>query len=328
MTEQLLKRKRSEEFVLSKNKKIKISKMKKKLYGRCHTDGCGKYASYGKEGTKTPTHCTQCCKNLEGYVDLKHKKCPCGKTASWGKEGTKTRTHCTQCCKNLEGYVDLKNKKCPCGIAMNNCTKCNPLEVLLKRKTRCNGCGCQINGTTRTEYCATCKPKAKKREEYLVWDMIKARLPEPDISPYNKKPIAGITQQDKKVCSVDHKRYPDVMWSRLDRIMHLEIDEDSHSDRETSCELAKVDESKFGAKGGLLPSITLRFNPSAFDGGRFSLEYKADRLVEQLKFHMTNPIENYQPYQPNVEFLFYHSKSQKHIDAAKKSLNVVGVITK
>ena len=289
------KRKAHTQISSSDEERDTVKRRKKKLYGRCHTDGCET-------------------------------------TANWGKEGTKTRTHCAQCCKNLEGYVDLKTRKCPCGISMRNCTKCNPLEVLLPRKTRCNGCACWINGTTRTEYCAKCEPNAKKRPEHITWKLIKGKLPKADIHPDDKRALAGTNEMYKKMCNVEGKVLPDIMWVFEDRIISIEIDEHSHCDREVSCELKKVDETRFGTivsdEGHSLPLIVLRFNPSAYDGARLTTEYKHQKLVERFKYHKNAPIGNYQPNQGNVEFLFYHSNAQKHIDAAKKSLNVVGVITK
>ena len=41
------------------------------------------------------------------------------------------------------------------------------------------------------------------------------------------------------------RRRPDAAWVRDDRVVYLEIDEDSHSDRAVSCELAKIDDTAY-----------------------------------------------------------------------------------
>jgi hypothetical protein len=46
-------------------------------------------------------------------------------------------------------------------------------------------------------------------------------------------------------CQSDKTR-PDICWIGQDRIVHLEIDEHSHEDREVSCELKKLDSANWG----------------------------------------------------------------------------------
>ena len=251
--------------------------------------------------------------------------CPCGKQ----------KATCTKCkgsqicpcgiqkryCKTCKGSA-----LCPCGKRKDACKKCKHIVKLIHSKQWCNICGqTQVDGITRT-ICASCDMTTKTRIEYIVCDMLKKHLPTPQISLENKSATAGITKQDRVSCAINSKRLPDMLWEFTDRVLCIEIDEDSHCEREVSCELAKVDDVKWGTLGGLQPLIVLRFNPSAFDKHQISMKSRVERLVERFYFHKTNPIKNYALNQGNVEFLFYHSKSQKHIDAAEKSLNVVGII--
>ena len=66
----------------------------------------------------------------------------------------------------------------------------------------------------------------------------------------------------------------------------LEVDDDSHEDREISCELAKLDETRHAAEKGFKPSVTIRFNPDAYDQRRVSLSDRCDRLVETISTYL------------------------------------------
>ena len=103
---------------------------------------------------------------------------------------------------------------CEHGRERRHCTECQPLEKLLKNKKFCNICGLtRVDGTTRT-VCAQCDESAKTRMEYVTWEKIKDRLPPPTHDPYNQRALGG--------CNNEARKFPDVVWASLDRVIHLE----------------------------------------------------------------------------------------------------------
>ena len=110
----------------------------------------------------------------------------------------------------------------------------------------------------------------------------------------------------------------------------LEIDEDSHANRDVSCELAKLDETRHAAEAGTKPAVTIRYNPDTYDCRSVSTTERQQKLVETIKRYQTCPIEDLATNGANVVFMFYHTKAHKHIAAAveaSESVSVLGVIS-
>ena len=152
--------------------------------------------------------------------------------------------------------------------------------------------------------------------EYVTWERIKERLPPPTHDPYNQRALGG--------CNNEARKYPDVVWASLDRVIHLEIDEDSHADREVACELKKLDATNYGVQeiGEKRVTIIIRFNPDACDTTSVLKEWRHDLLIEELKHRMAMDVTSLNPLLCHVVFLFYHTKGYKHIEAAEGSPNV------
>jgi len=121
-----------------------------------------------------------------------------------------------------------------------------------------------------------------------------------------------------------HRRRPDYAWASDARVIHLEIDEHSHSDRDVSCERAKLHESHFGVDGDTIrPTLFLRFNPHEYSGG-LDLPARLRVLAAELHKALTAPLAelHLDPIRTNVRYLFYGPAGQKHIDAAQQEPQV------
>ena len=162
--------------------------------------------------------------------------------------------------------------------------------------------------------CAGCDKNKPPRMEHIVRDKIEGPIKLPP-TMRDSKLIGG------EACASDRTR-PDLCWVLEDRIIHVEIDEHSHEDREVSCELKKLDSANWGLSDfGLkhLPTWTIRFNCSEYDGRRISLDARCKALVHVVNGLLKCPLTVWDPLRLNVSYMFYHSKSQKHIEAAKES---------
>jgi hypothetical protein len=140
------------------------------------------------------------------------------------------------------------------------------------------------------------------------------------------KPVIEPTYQDNKLiggnaCGADKTR-PDLCWVLEDRVLHVEIDEHSHDDREVGCELKKIDSASWGlADYGFehLPTWILRFNPSKYDGRRIGLDARCKTLTECINRLLVGPVAFWDPLRTNVSFLFYNSTGLMHIEAAQRA---------
>lgn len=152
--------------------------------------------------------------------------------------------------------------------------------------------------------------------------MIKSDLPDPSIR--DNRILGG----DK--CGSERTR-PDVCWIGTDRIVHLEIDEDSHTDREVSCELKKLDSANWGfLDSGIRsvhrPTLTVRFNPNSYDKAKIGIEERCSVLVHTIQNALTGSTETWDPLRTNVIYLYFHSKAQQHIQAAKNAQESIHVL--
>jgi len=274
---------------------------------------CGKVKkpSFGFPNQKKRTHCSFCKTNE--MCDLKHEKCiVCNKFhASFG---IKKRTHCGKC-KTKEMH-DLKHKFCIHGIERRNCVECTTIEQRIQNKRFCQACTETRIGKKRqltSVLCAKCEGILPPIWEKIIWGLIADKVPPPS---FQEKSIGG--------CQSDKTRL-DNAWIWLDRIVHLEVDGGSHRDREISCELKKLDSANFGFDGIHLPTMFIRFNPSAYDHRLVSLETRIKMLVDVINKALTEDITHWDKHGANVIFMYYHSKASKHIHAAQSSTGSIKV---
>jgi len=196
------------------------------------------------------------------------------------------------------------------------------IEQAQKSTVVCNVCFTTTLSGLRLHIglCAGCDKGVKRRMEYIVWDKIEPFVKEPTMR--DNKMIGG------PACDSARTR-PDVCWVLDDRIVHVEIDEDSHEDREIACELKKLDSGNWGLAGhGFkhLPTWTIRFNCSDYDGRQIGLDKRCEKLVELINHLLKTPdLATWNQLATNVTYMYYHSKSQKHIDAARAATGSLDV---
>ena len=140
--------------------------------------------------------------------------------------------------------------------------------------------------------------------------------------PYSKDK----TMATDAACDGIQRRRPDLVWIVPGKVaVVVEIDEDSHFGRDTSCELRKISEQSEAIQMmegcECIPVYTIRVNPDAYDGGNVSREDRAERVAEILSDIIHGDHEYEQNGFMKVIFCYYHSKSQHHIDAHVKEFS-------
>lgn len=167
--------------------------------------------------------------------------------------------------------------------------------------------------------CASCDPLTPPRLEHIV----KASL---NVTPptYSDNKFLG-----GEGTAADKTR-PDLCWVLRDRVVHVEIDEDSHADRQVECELKKLDSANWGlstTKEHKKPCWVIRFNCSAYDGGHYPLKKRIKILEVLIKRKLTEPLKGWDRLRTNVCYLFYHTCGSKHITAAKNAAESIKLHT-
>ena len=165
--------------------------------------------------------------------------------------------------------------------------------------------------------CKGCRQTSLERIEHVFGDMIIQNVGHPP----NSKDKAVI---NTSICGDLDRRRPDLLWVVPGKLaVVVEIDEDSHVGRETSCEVRKISEQNL-AIGGMeemqyLPVITIRVNPDKCDVSDATLEDRAiyvGNLVKDLIHHDYGVEHN---GDAKIIFCYYHTKSQKHIVEHQKN---------
>jgi hypothetical protein len=158
--------------------------------------------------------------------------------------------------------------------------------------------------------CAECDPCVPQRIEKIVVPLLISQTHPP--SALDDVHFGGIG------CDAAPRR-PDTLWLGQDRVVSLEIDERSHEDRITSCELAKMHDQfvAWQALVGCVPVFYVRFNPDAFDGGIVSLEERIRVAARRVNELLTMDVAAFTTLVPHVEFLYYHSNAKPHIDGVR-----------
>ena len=127
-------------------------------------------------------------------------------------------------------------------------------------------------------------------------------------------------------CDDARRRRPDLLWLGSDRIVSVEIDEHSHVDRTSVCETGKMHDQFVSWQQllGHVPVFYLRLNPDEFDGAYTLLEDRvravANRVNHLLSMDLTDHLTDLAKYSalaPHVEYFYYHSKAQHHIEAVR-----------
>ena len=214
----------------------------------------------------------------------------CGGSATC--EHGRQRLQCTEC---------PHTKRIPAAICKMCCERC----LSLRRR---------VGGV-----CAVCDPSVPERTEKVFGRMIVDAVGfEPNAKDFALASTSG-------GCGDLARRRPDLLWVAHGKIaVVVEIDEDSHSDRNADCELAKIstqNETIQRLDGcHCIPVVTIRVNPDGYDGRTVTRQQRADEVARIVNMHLHGPSPERNGDMP-VYFLYYHSKSQHLVEAHKACVN-------
>ena len=112
-------------------------------------------------------------------------------------------------------------------------------------------------------------------------------------------------------CSTRQRR-PDGIWIGPDHAIILELDEDSHASRQSSCELAKVTETAYALKQlmGRTSYRTDTLRCGDIDVAR------APAIARVINSWLHTPDENGSALLPNIGYIHYGKAGAKHINYA------------
>jgi hypothetical protein len=196
------------------------------------------------------------------------------------------------------------------------------------KSKKCITCNKQTSNKRYEGYCFRCfvltypdRPNARnyKNKEIRVADFIKERFPH----------IEWCTDQIVGGCS---KRRPDIYIDLLTHIVIIEIDENQHTDYDTTCEYKRMEEisEDFAAR----PIVFIRFNPDSYynaAGQKIKSPWTLNNaglcvitdenlpewarrltvLEEVVKHHIENICEE----RAHIEHLFYDETDEHDIDS-------------
>ena len=98
----------------------------------------------------------------------------------------------------------------------------------------------------------------------------------------------------------------------------IEIDESSHCGRELSCEIAKLDDHRWGAGEDAKPAVCIRLNPDSRAEADSSLEERCATAAAQLLHYSQCSLKELFPLGTVVVYVCYGRNGWKHIEEAKK----------
>jgi hypothetical protein len=130
--------------------------------------------------------------------------------------------------------------------------------------------------------------------------------------------VLGVKECDSAKTRLDR------CWILPDRIVHGENDEHSQNDREVACERHR----QLGIDQSLprRPTVIVRFNCNEYDKRYVPLEERRDALVDMLNHLFTCDTAGWSDNGSNLVCMYYHSKSDKHIEAARKAEQMMHVL--
>lgn len=265
---------------------------------RCLYEGCNKQPSYNTDG-KPPTYCLK--HKLKGMVNVVNKRCKSEECLIHPTYNIIGKTPLFFSRHKLKGMIDV-SKKCEHDKQRSNCPKCCPINLRFTRFCLI----CAEHSVKSRRYgtpgvCAKCDKTIPERIEHKVKNHIIPKLP---ITSSNDSQLSG------KICG-EAKRRADMLWIGQDRVIQVEIDENEHKSRSVSCEMSKIDSSKWGlhVDDQCKPMFFIRFNP---DGCKTEEEFyqRCDQLVISVKKYLQIPIHD--DLKTRVIYMYY-SDDNKHL---------------
>lgn len=192
------------------------------------------------------------------------------------------------------------------------CKECCSVQTKVKSLRWCLGCLDKGVGYKRAQsgirFCATCDKRAPPRIEVIIR--------EPFLEAVGYPPnFKDDTTLGGAACKSNVRR-PDLGWALTDRVIFCEIDEHSHQDRESACELGKMWDQTEAVKKLLdreVHVVFVRFNPHKCAGAP-PLTERIAQCAALVRRMMQEPLDHLSKFVPHVVYKFY--SCPKHVDAA------------
>ena len=254
-------------------------------------------------------------------------------------KATKDRKHCVQ---HGGGFR--------VGEARGNsfCTHCKTLALRKLRQPQHGGKGLCVTCEAHLQAKAAANGAeapldTQKRIEEHVFELLLPLLKYANGAPFppdqrDERKGGGFgdpkSKKRRRECDTTTNRFPDGLWVLRDEDGHIvllvivEVDEDSHRDRDPKCESGKVDDTfqalqdvvlKEGARRGavarhgahMVPVVFLRVNPNAYDGPRTKLKDRVQAVADRFHHYAHMPAAErakLPTHGPIVHVMYYHSK--------------------
>ena len=225
------------------------------------------------------------------------------------------------------------------------CTHCKTTALWEKRRPPqgnglCSTCEAQLKAEAEANGYEG--PLKSLRWEEHTFNLLLPRLTYADGTPFPPEQRdarrggglgTSVSVKRRRECDTTTNRFPDCLHILRDEkgravlALGTEIDEHSHSDREPTCESAKIDDTnwavqtKLGFEGAatgarapkrpMVPYVMIKVNPNAYDGPRAKLEDRVQAVADLFHSYAHLPASERAAlpiHAPIVHVLFYHSK--------------------
>ena len=184
--------------------------------------------------------------------------------------------------------------------------------------------------------CADCRKAAPTRTEHYIIEKFEKAFGD----LWNLRTSTDQSVSNSVNCPNISRRRPDVSFVTPDGlIVTIEVDENSHDERDPSCEISKLQDelaalttqlSHYGKSPKQM--ITFRLNPNACDRGTILLDKRIQcvvdnvtRLLNDSRFGNTL-FSDFDASHPCVAFIAYHTKGNYLIEAQKQAFGDNNVI--
>ena len=227
------------------------------------------------------------------------------------------------------------------------CTHCKTTALGPKRQPQHGGNGlcptCEAHLKVEAAANGHGGPIKSQRWEDVVFEKLLPLVTYSDGTPFppdqrDERKGGGLgtssTQKRRRECQTSTNRFPDALWllrdedGRVVLVVIVEVDEHSHTDRDPECESGKIEDTfqavqerskhEGAARGSagrvdakMVPIVTMRFNPNAYDKAIVKLDDRIRVLADLTNSHLhmnAAAIAKLKTEAPILHVLYYHSK--------------------
>ena len=227
------------------------------------------------------------------------------------------------------------------------CTHCKSTQINQKRQPQHGGNGlcptCETQLKAESAANGHDGPIKSQRWEDVVFEKLLPLVTYADGTPFppdqrDERKGGGLgtskAQKRRRDCGTTTNRFPDALWvlrdedGRVVLVVIVEVDEHSHTDRDPECESGKIEDTfqavqerskhEGAARGSagrvdakMVPIVTMRFNPNAYDKAIVKLDDRIRVLADLTNSHLhmnAAAIAKLKTEAPILHVLYYHSK--------------------